>query len=127
MSVFPRRVMKVAAAAGLLLSPVAVIAYPMIHNHHVAPLGRLAKRVHPGDDCGATARSFAAYFERQRARGNGDVQYADSRTGDTPGSRLAPSGRLLHLYDLTVFDDVQLTAICDTQGRRVERIIFLGD
>lgn len=124
MSISPRRVIKVAAAAGLLLSPVAVIAYPMIHNHHVAPLGRLAKRVHPGDDCAATARSFAAYFERQRARGNGDVQYADSHT---PGSRLAPSGRLLHLYDLTVFDDVQLTAVCDTQGRRVERIIFLGD
>ncbi len=118
----------VAVVAGLFLLPVAAMLYPFVHNYHLAPLARLAKRVHPGDDCGAAARAFAAYHEARRARGNHDVQFTDSRMADDHALQdLAPPRRLLHLYDLTPFDDVQLTAICDPAGQRVERVFYLGD
>ena len=115
------------AAAVLLLVPAALV-YPWIHNYHLVPLARLAKRLDVGDDCVATARAFAAYFDRRKAAGNDDVQLADMRTDDTtPFDRLAPGRRLLHLYDLTFFDDVQLTAVCDPAGRRVESVYYIGD
>jgi hypothetical protein len=118
----------VAVVAVLLLLPAAVMLYPFVHNYHLVPMARLAKRVHPGDDCGAAARAFAAYYEARRGRGNDDVQFTDGRTLDDHAfQRLVPPRRLLHLYDLTLFDDVQLTAICDPAGQRVERVFYLGD
>lgn len=115
-------------AAGVLAGVAAVVAYPWIHNHHLAPLARLSRHVPVGSDCAAASRAFAAYYERQRARGNGDVQHADGSTADDAGlGDLSPPRRMLFLYDLTLFDDVQLTALCDPAGRRVERVMYVGD
>jgi hypothetical protein len=124
-----RTVLKaLAIVAGLFLVPFGVILYPFFHNYHVTALARLHKRVHPGDDCAATAGAFARYFRARQAAGSTDVQFADRSTahGHELGS-LRPPRRLLHLYDLTLFDDVQLTAICDAGGRRVERVLYIGD
>jgi hypothetical protein len=117
-----------AVVAGLFLAAIGVMAYPFIHNYHVAALARLGKRVQPGDDCAATANAFARYFKARQKAGSTDVQFADQSTSDGHefGS-LQPPRRLLHLYDLTLFDDVQLTAICDPAGRRVERVLYIGD
>lgn len=113
---------------GLSLMPFACVAYPYVYNYRLAPLARLHKRVHVGDDCAATARAFAAYYAREKADGNEDVQFADGSTDDTVEfTRLTPPRRLLHLYDLAIMDDVQLTAICDPSGRRVEQVYYLGD
>lgn len=121
--------MQAAAVLAVVIGlPLAVMAYPLVHNYHLAPLARLAKRVHVGDDCAATARAFAAYHARRVARGNTDVQYADQATRDDIAfQRPRPPRRLLHLYDLTPFHDVQLTAICTADGRRVEQVFYIGD
>ncbi|WP_420126871.1 hypothetical protein [Longimicrobium sp.] len=117
-----------AIVAGLFLVPMGVIGYPFFHNYHVTALARLHKRVHPGDDCAATATAFARYFRARQLAGSTDVQFADQSTdGRHEFGSLRPHRRLLHLYDLTVFDDVQLTAICDAAGRRVERVLYVGD
>lgn len=117
-----------AIIAGLVLVPLGVILYPFFHNHHVTALARLHKRVHPGDDCAATADAFARYFRARQMAGSTDVQFADQSTGDRHAfASLRPPRRLLHLYDLTLFDDVQLTALCDAAGQRVERVLYVGD
>jgi len=117
-----------AVLAALFLPPVGILAYPYVHNYHFSGLARLAGRVHPGDGCAATARAFAEYAARRRARGGDDVQLADLSTRDShPFDHLDPPRRLLHLYDVTLFDDVQLTVLCDPAGRRVERVLYVGD
>lgn len=117
-----------AVIAGVLLLPVAVVAYPFIHNYHLVPLARLRRQVQPGDDCAEAARALAAYFHARQARGNDDVQFTDHSTSDDAVlQNLHPPRRMLHLYDLTLFDDVQLTVLCHPDGRRVERVLYLGD
>jgi hypothetical protein len=118
----------VAVVAGVLLLPVAVIGYPLVHNYHVVPLARLRDRVQRGDDCAEAARALAAYFHARQARGNDDVQFTDQSTSDDHAfQNLHPPRRMLHLYDLTLFDDVQLTVLCQPDGRRVERVLYVGD
>jgi hypothetical protein len=120
---------KAAAVIGaVIVLPLATMTFPFIYNHHLAPLARLHKRVHAGDDCASTARAFAAFYQARRAEGNDDVQLSDGFTDDTHAfDHLHPRRRLLHLYDLAFMDDVQLTAICDASGARVERVLYLGD
>lgn len=115
-------------AAAVLCAPVAIIAYPFVHNYHLAPLARLSRRVHVGDDCAAASREFAAYYQRQRAGGNRGVQHADGSTADNAAfDDVTPPRRTLFLYDLGFMDDLQLTVICDAAGRRVERVFYVGD
>lgn len=117
-----------AVIAGVLLLPAAIMAYPLVHNYYLVPLARLRNRVQPGDDCAAAARALAAYYHARQAKGNGDVQFADHSTrADAAFQSLHPPRRMLHLYDLTLFDDVQLTVLCRPDGRRVERVLYLGD
>lgn len=119
------------AAVTVLLAFAAMgscVAYPWVHNYHIAPLARLAAQVQAGDSCGATAAAFSAYYERQKRRGNEDVQFADGSTAQSHEfSNRSPPRRFMHLYDLGIMDDLQLTVICDAAGDRVEEVFYLGD
>jgi hypothetical protein len=122
-----RTVRSLAIVAGIFALVIGLMFYPFIHNYHVTPLARLGKRIQ-GADCAATADAFARYYQARRKAGSTDVQFADHSTDkDLAFRRLNPPRRLLHLYDLTLFDDVQLTAICDPAGARVEQVFYLGD
>lgn len=108
---------------------VAVVSglYPYVHNRWVHPLGRLAGRIEVGDRYEDVRREFAAYYVAQRRLGNRDVQLADGVTRMAlEDGRRVPEGRLLHLYDTSLFDDVQLGVRFDPE-RRVAEVRFIGD
>lgn len=112
----------------VLCAPVVIMVIPLVYNYHMAPLARLSRRVPVGSDCAAAGRAFAAYYERRRAHGNDDVQHADGSTVDNAAfDDVMPPRRMLSLYDVTLFGDVQMEIICDPAGRRVERVFYVGD
>lgn len=120
---------KLAAVIGaVIVLPLAGMAFPFIYNHHLAPLARVHARVHVGDDCASTARAFAAYHQARLQDGDDDVQLYDGATDHTHEfDYLRPPRRLLHLYDMALMEDVQLYAVCDPSGDRVERVLYFGD
>ena len=117
-----------ATFAGVLIFIIGLGAFPYVYNYHLAPLARLAKQVHVNDSCAETAAKFADYAGRRLRTGNVDVQYADGTTDAVVGfNHYVPARRLLHLYDLGAMDDLQLTAICDPAGTKIEWLDYLGD
>jgi hypothetical protein len=94
-------------------------------NRYVSPLGRLAGEVHEGDDYATVRAKFVAYHESRRP--GGDAQFADGAAACAASLVQArPTDRCLFLYDVTLFDDIQLLVRFDSSGRAVEKV-FIGD
>ena len=85
------------------------------YNRHVFPLGRLYGSLRVGDPYPEVRAKFTAYYAHRRQ--SDDAQLADSSDS---------GGRFLHLYDLSLFDDVQVTARFDAQDR-LATVDFIGD
>ena len=80
-----------------------------LYNKHVHRLGRLGKTIALGDSCAAVQTRFEAYMKTASR----DAQYqppTDVWEIDAAGGRAL--GRVLSLYDLSPFDDVQLRVVC---------------
>lgn len=111
--------------AGGVVLLAGVVLYPFAHNRYVFPLGRLAGEIRRGDRCVEVERRFADYAARRRhapeLQLNRFTATKDLLRGDP-----VPPGRGLHLYDVSLFDDVQLSVRCDPSGR-VAEMLFIGD
>jgi hypothetical protein len=115
-------------ALGISIVLVLVFAMPFygaFYNTHISPLGRLAKSVHEGDRFEDVREKFVAYFEKYQ--GQHPVQFSEFESEtDLLRTREIPKANGLHLYDETVFDDVQLSVLFDSNGRVSEKL-FIGD
>ena len=112
------------ATVGAVGSIIVVGAYPFVHNHYVHPLGRLAGTVHEGQLCSEVQAAFSRYA---REHANPSLQFSTPvfdhdllRKGPVPAARGA------FLYDLSLFDDLQLSARCSPEGEVVE-VLFIAD
>ncbi len=115
-------------ATAALLTPFAIVAcaaYPLLHNHYVHPMGRLASSLGAGDSCDEVASSFQQYADSTRSA---DVQL--ELHGTTPHIYFNTTGetpqRTLFLYDLSLFDDLQIHVLCSHDNRLAETV-FVGD
>ena len=95
------------------------------YNYYFFPLGRLARDINQGDAYESVRERFETYYRTYRKQR--PVQFSEFglearfevgfRNNESKG---------LHLYDVSEFDDVQLTVLFDGDGR-VSRKLFLGD
>ena len=113
-----------AVGAGVPLLMLLVVVYPEIHNRHVHPLGRLYGSLAEGQPCAAVAARFRAYANR---RSHPELQFTRfTAREDLVHKRPVAAGRGYHLYDRSLFDDVQLTVRCDNEDH-VAEMLFIGD
>ncbi len=98
---------------------------PQLYNQHAFPLGRLAKSIHEGDSFDEVHRKFVEYYAEHHGRRPVQFSEFESET-DLLRTKAIPKSRGLHLYDESVFDDVQLSVLFDQEGRVVD-MLFVGD
>ena len=107
---------------------VALLAYPWVHNHYIHPLGRLQSQVEVGDHCGEIVAAFESYAANRA--GSSDLQYVRDVTESNfyRTESVSPSTSLF-LYDLSLFDDLQLYVRCsnDREDGTVVEKIYIGD
>jgi hypothetical protein len=115
----------VAAVVGIVALLLGVAFYPMFHNRYVFPLGRLYGSVSKGEPYEEVRAKFTSYYEARKD--GGEVQFNEQVVeSDLLRTKQIPPSRMLSLYDLSAFDDVQLQVLFDAQGR-VDEVLFIGD
>ena len=124
------RIKRILVGLSVVLGLLLVLVFGMpfygyFYNCHIFPLGRLANSIHEGDAFEDVRSKFAAYYEEYRDQRPVQFSQFESET-DLLKSRAIPKSRGLHLYDETVFDDVQLSVLFDGEGRVSEKL-FVGD
>jgi hypothetical protein len=126
----PERAIFALVVAAPVLYGISVVAcggYPPHHNRYVHPLGRLSRSISMGDDCAALRETFLAYSEARREDGSREVEFAERElTMDLLHTKQVAPSRGLWLYDVSAFDDLQLTVRCSPTGQ-VAEVQFVGD
>jgi hypothetical protein len=114
-----------ATAGGIVALVLGITLYPMLHNRYVFPLGRLYGSVSKGEPYEEVRTKFAEYYESKKDEGQ--VQFNEQVVEtDLLRTKQIPPSRVLSLYDLSAFDDVQLQVLFDERGR-VSEVLFVGD
>ena len=104
---------------------VGCLAYPSLHNRYVHPLGRLARQVEIGQSCDLVANRFTNYTQGNAA--SPEAQHSDHiLTFDLHFTEEISPSRGLSIYDLSVFDDLQLLVRCSSSNQ-VAEVLFIGD
>jgi hypothetical protein len=117
---------------GVFLSSVAILAlllaaltlYPFFHNNYIFPLGQLRQSISIGQPYDEVERMFDIYIEKHRD--DTDLQFTKGETESHILKGKMPTTKQLFIYDLSMFDDVQLQVLFD-QTDRVKEINFIGD
>ena len=122
--------MSSAKALGLVLScttllAFGIVAYPHAHNQLIHPLGQIDKSISVGDDCEAVRRTLADYMATP---GPQDRQANENVMQRRPESvERGPQTYELFVYDLSLFDDLQLRVVCSYASETVVYKLFLAD
>ena len=114
--------------AALVAAPLlflSCVAYPFIHNYYVHPLGRLARSIEPGQLCEQVAARFDTYASESAVSQEFQYHREETRRNLLKTEDVEP-GELLFLYDLSPFDDLQLSVRCGPD-RQVAEKLFIGD
>ena len=113
------------AVSSVTLGVLGAALYPLVHNRYLHPVGQLYGTIRVGDPCTDVRAAFLKYHEHRRL--NGVTQLATYSTEEAllKTEPVAPS-KALHLYDESLFDDVQLTVRCDP-ANLVAAVQFIGD
>ena len=115
----------VLSALGILaLLTAALVFYPLVHNHHIHPLGQLRDDISIGQPYTTVEGLFDDYLERYQS--NEDLAFSKGKSDWHLFKGPMPEAEQLFLYDLSVFDDLQLQVLFDEAGR-VQEINFVGD
>jgi hypothetical protein len=102
----------------------AVVFYPFFHNRFVHPLGRLSSTVHEGQACADVREAFSRYA---REHASPHLQFGTPvYDHDLLRTRHVPPTEGAFLYDVSLFDDIQLTVRCSPDDR-VAEVLFIGD
>ena len=112
----------IGAATALLFT--TCLGYPYLHNHYLHPVGRLSRQIEVGQPCDLVARKFAAHVKNEA--GSSQAQYfAHDLTHDLLFTEEIPPSRGLSLYDVSVFDDLQIRVRCSAEGSVAEKLVIL--
>lgn len=110
---------------GLLILVVSSPFLAYAYNNYVFGLGRLARSIEIGDGYEEVYGKLAAYYESRK--GKPQLQFVEyESTQDLRYTRDIPKAKVLAIYDLSVFSQVQLSLQFDEQ-ERVADSLFVGD
>ena len=95
------------------------------YNNHVFALGRLAHSIEIGDRYDDVYGKLAEYYESRE--GEPQLLFVESEsTWNLRRTRQIPKAKVLSMYDLSIFGEVQLRLQFDDQ-ERVSDTLFVGD
>ena len=117
-----------AKVASTLIVILAVLAYPWVHNYYLHPLGQLQARFDIDDECSEAVAAFESYAKSRS--GSPDTQYVRDVTElNFFRTESVPPSTLLFIYDLSIFDDLQLYIRCsnDREDGVIVEKVFIGD
>jgi hypothetical protein len=113
-----------AAAVSIPVILATCAIYPFVHNNYIHPLGRLSRTISEGDQCDQVRKAFREYVA---AHPSPDLQFTEPNfTADILRTKEVTPAIGLFLYDLSTFDDLQLTVRCNSEGK-VAEVLFIGD
>ena len=104
---------------------VTLVFGPSLYNHYLFPLGQLHKSIEIGDSYDAVYSKFTDYFERYGSADN-EVVLNNGFTTEDFYSTPIRSSAYVFLYDVNIFDDIQLGVLFD-ERRQAKKIFFVGD